>query len=364
MGIAHSANFTQCGIEYMNSPDLIAKYGYDGPTPGIPHNRSTQITYRGCQEVCGQGIEFFPWETISSTMTTWILPTIGVLLQAPFESNAFRRTFLAITRWVGSPIASFSYTLWNISVSGKCAMIGMSIELFPQLFEIVGNRGLVDMAIRYEDRIPDPDSDFASIRDSFYLLATMNQFKMREDASRRKEAEGLLRIVLFSKDLRLSKPDEKLKEIRRRYAEDLRAGRRRGVVPVFISTLWFLFSLVISIQTAFGSIGENSTAHDLALGLLLSWLPVMILCSIIDRNPVAPGNLRKKLNKLVDKVREALMDDDLRAQYIATFNARGLQKQEELASWVIKISTQAKHMDNFFTDFAGQGRVRWHYGAA
>lgn len=50
-----------------------------------------------------------------------------------------------------------SYTLWNIKVSSTCAM-------------------MVDMATDY-DTVPDQDSQFAQIRDSFYILSVMNQCK-------------------------------------------------------------------------------------------------------------------------------------------------------------------------------------------
>ena len=364
MGNSNSTNFTQCGFEYMNNDSLIAKYGYDGPVIGIAPNKSTQITYKGCQELCGRGTQFYDWRTVSSTITTWVLPVIGMLLQAPFESNAFWRTLLALIRWVGSPIASLSYILWNIKVSGKCAMIGTVTQYSNTSWQLLSADPPVDMAIKYQECVPGPDSDFASIRDSLYILMIMNQFKMKPNASRRKETEGLLRIVLFSKDLKLVRTDETLKQVRQRYATDLRAGRKRGVVPVFISALWFLFSLAISIQQAFGDIGENETAHDLALGLLLAWLPVLILCSIVDRNPTTSDNVRKKLNKIVDKVRLALMNEQLRDTYIESFRDRGRLKFEELKEWVMAISEQAKYMEDFFEDFAGQGRVRWHYGAA
>jgi hypothetical protein len=55
---------------------------------------------------------------------------IGMLLQAPFESNEFWQTMKAIFRWVGSPIASLSWILWNIEVSGKCALFGWSYALY------------------------------------------------------------------------------------------------------------------------------------------------------------------------------------------------------------------------------------------
>lgn len=109
------------------------------------------------------------------------------------------------------------------------------------------------MSVPYESPISEEDTDFAHIRDSFYILTTMNQYSMKARASLKKEAEGLLRIVLFSKDLKMHTIDgslvEFLPEARRELAGELREGRRRGAVPVFISTGWFLFSLGISIQS-------------------------------------------------------------------------------------------------------------------
>jgi hypothetical protein len=118
------ANFTECGLQYTNSPELISKYNYSGPVKLIPANASSQITYEGCLAVCGNGNDWYTWSTTSATITTWILPILGTLLQAPFESNAFWRTLKAVGRWTGSPIASMAYILWNIEVSGKCALFG------------------------------------------------------------------------------------------------------------------------------------------------------------------------------------------------------------------------------------------------
>lgn len=108
--------------------------------------------------------------------------------------------------------------------------------------------GAVDMSVPYEASVPRQNTDFADIRDSFYILTNMNQYSMGHMAAVKKESEGLLRIALFSKDLRLYGTDKQLKDVRRDLAERLRNARKKGVVPVFISTLWFLFSLAISIQ--------------------------------------------------------------------------------------------------------------------
>lgn len=282
-------NFTECALRYTPLNDtLIALYGWNGTVDGIKRNASTQITQQGCYELCGDGNDWYPWALSSSTITTWVLPVLGMLLQAPFVSNAFWQTVFSLARWVGSPMASLAYILWNIKVSGKCALI-------------------VDMAVPCGKLVPARHSDFSSIRDSFYLLMTMNQYTMRPKVRQKKEAEGLLRIVLFSKDLGLLKPDKAtevseamlrrsshetpttaydsgtsrfpglniaptmsrrpsidlepighLNSLRQALAADMRAGRKRGVVPVFITTMWFLFSLAISTQFAFGFLGQVS----------------------------------------------------------------------------------------------------------
>lgn len=69
-----------------------------------------------------------------------------------------------------------------------------------------------------------------------------------------------------------------------------------------------MIALAISIYAAFSEIGSNETAHDLGLGLLLAWLPILVLSSITDRNPVATDEIRQQLNKLLDLVRTALLD--------------------------------------------------------
>lgn len=117
-------NFTACGIRYMSDDALISQYNYSGRVHLITANQSTQITYKGCVALCGKGNEYYTWPIISATLTTWVLPILGTLLQAPFESNAFWRTVKACNRWIGSPISSLAAILWDIGISGKCALFG------------------------------------------------------------------------------------------------------------------------------------------------------------------------------------------------------------------------------------------------
>jgi hypothetical protein len=68
-------------------------------------------------------------------------------------------------------------------------------------------------------------------------------------------------------------------------AHQLRALRQRGLYPLTISTVWFFVSFCVGLYSCFQNLGDYTTAHSLALGLLLSWLPVLVLMSIADRNP-------------------------------------------------------------------------------
>jgi hypothetical protein len=120
---------------------------------------------------------------------------------------------------------------------------------------------------------------------------------------------------------------------------------------------------VLSLLPAFGYLGNNAQAHDLAIGLFMSWFPVLILCSIVDRNPAAADDIQRRLNKLVDLVCISLQDEAVRNEFVASF--RDLPESHTMAYWVQKIATQAEDIKgDYFQGFAGQGRVRFHYGAA
>lgn len=88
------------------------------------------------------------------------------------------------------------------------------------------------------------------MRDSFYLLSVMNQYTIKH-VMPTEGAEKLLRIALFSDSLQLEVVEDESRSLvkrRRKMARSIREARKKGVVPVFISLLWFLFSLAISIQ--------------------------------------------------------------------------------------------------------------------
>ena len=49
----------------------------------------------------------------------------------------------------------------------------------------------------------------------------------------------------------------------------------------------FLVAFGVSVWLAFADLGQWVTAHSLALGLLMGWLPMVVMFSIVDRNPVS-----------------------------------------------------------------------------
>jgi hypothetical protein len=217
-----------CAIVFYNSTNQ-PDYGYNRTVPGLPGERPV-INYSGCKALCGTGSDTYSWMDIASSITTWVFPIIGILLQAPFESNKSGATLLALIRWLGSPIASLSYIFWNIKISGRAAL-------------------MIDMATRY-DEIPPEGSDFSGVRDSLYILTVMNQYTINPNMRKATGvAERLLRTALFDENLTVDGvKGQKLQQLRANTANSLRKSRRRGVVAVFISLGWFMFSLAISIQ--------------------------------------------------------------------------------------------------------------------
>jgi hypothetical protein len=329
-------------------------------------DRPALITIQGCLDLCGHDAQLYTSEVWTNTVTTWVLPVVGgLLLQAPFESNRFWRTSFALVRWLGSLISSLSYVLWNIKVLDKCAlMVDMAVgyaDSPPETVEMAEEGPVLEG----EKALPAKSqrTEFASMRDSFYLLSVMNQFNIPLLLPRSLSTETMLRIALFSDTLVLTEDAgyRNLPQMREALVRGLRSRRRRGTVPVFISIFWFLVSLGISINTAFGQLGGNATAHNLALGLMLGWLPIFILACIVDRNPVSTNDIRDLLNGFLDTVRLSLLDVDNQKTYV-----RRESRVAGQLEWLndLKDPDYEEALKSLFRDFAGQGRTRWHYGVA
>ena len=176
------------------------------------------------------------------------------------------------------------------------------------------------------------------------------------------ESERLLRLVLFSNFLRLNGSDDTRDSIvyrRTQLAKAMRDGRKKGVVPVFISFLWFVFALALSIELAFNDIGGNSVAHNLAIGLLVAWLPIMVVSSTVDRNQVSADAIREQLNELVEDARHSLLDPNTYEEYKQATTTSDVDFE-----WIKALHDTNMFDGNFFIGFGGQGRSHFHYGVA
>ncbi|KAK8081126.1 hypothetical protein PG997_008944 [Apiospora hydei] len=143
--------------------------------------------------------------------------------------------------------------------------------------------------------VRDPRRARHRIENALYILSCLNQdeYPKHKEKQDKRRNTALLRGVLYLYVRR--DDDDKLTEERlyklQNYNEHLdfqqRLQRRKGVYPVYTSILWFVMSFTSSIVISFAALGDNSTAHSLALGLLLSRVPVIVFASVVDRNPTS-----------------------------------------------------------------------------
>lgn len=83
-------------------------------------------------------------------------------------------------------------------------------------------------------------------------------------------------------------PDVKLtRQLLLLLAFQLRMYRRRAVIPTLANLGVFLVAFIFSVVLAFAQLGDENTPFSLAFGLLMTWLPLQVIFSIVDRNPVS-----------------------------------------------------------------------------
>ena len=70
-------------------------------------------------------------------------------------------------------------------------------------------------------------------------------------------------------------------------AFQLRMYRRRAVIPTLANLGVFLIAYIFSVILAFAQLGDENTPFSLAFGLLVTWLPLLVIFSIVDRNPIS-----------------------------------------------------------------------------
>jgi hypothetical protein len=229
-------------------------------------------------------------------VSNWIIPILALLAALPYDSlhrrndGAFwyqgrvMKTMGALVNWIGSPQTALTATLFNIHQIRKCFH---ATEASGE--GVSGDRDLQPLKTH-----------------AYYVLCCIGQFKLKEvDA----EFLRVLTYGLFMPicDVTVGEggdadgvADEAIQRRARGYTTELlqamafqlRMLRRRGVYPTFISVFLFFIAYAISIALAFADVGERTTTHSLAFGILISWLPLLVLFALLDRNPVSADRSR------------------------------------------------------------------------
>ncbi|KAK3344579.1 hypothetical protein B0H65DRAFT_180290 [Neurospora tetraspora] len=264
----------------------------------VRYNRSIYIaiTLEGCKNLCHSPIEWYltqnPPTQSFNIAANWILPILALVACLPFDSLHRRApgsrwhdgriltTLKAILNWLGSPPTSLTATLWNVYQIRQCKYY---------TFSSAGSHNQANRRLEY------------SKATSYYILSCINQFELPTDV---KEREDFVRVLTYG----LFKPLENqpnggqgqiteetgrqavlyTRELREALAFQLRMYRRRGTYPAGLNICVFLGAFAISVGLAFADVlGEYTTAHSLALGLLVGWLPVLVMFCIVDRNPIS-----------------------------------------------------------------------------
>ncbi|KIW88941.1 uncharacterized protein Z519_10425 [Cladophialophora bantiana CBS 173.52] len=281
-------------------------------------------------------IETNLWDafTIFQILTTWILPTVSLIAQLPWESLNIRkrRNLEAFLNWMGAPSASLTTTIFNIYMIKRCNELARSSSQDARMddamyilscinqYQYPGTLQTTQLVDRphtetmRERALPRLEKLAAWVKRSQSVDASSDSEEEFPSTMRRRNRallQGVFgQLKLSERDLH---PDEE--ELRNRLAElnatlayQLRLSRRKGVWPLALNILWFGVSLIISVAVAFADLGDNTTAHSLALGLLLSWIPSLVVMAIVDRNPTNSRRCQELIERWlfnIDQVVEA-----------------------------------------------------------
>ncbi|OIW22757.1 hypothetical protein CONLIGDRAFT_694582 [Coniochaeta ligniaria NRRL 30616] len=235
-------------------------YMYTGPVQGLDPRFSREhiltLTYDGCVAICGPDAQLQEPRTALSMVATWIFP-LAIVLSLPYEAyhdKKFMRTLSAILNWLGSPQTALTATIHN----------------FRQIRE----------AHRRTERLGEEDYHSAW-NNALYVLSCLNQFEIvdPEDEGRHMPFLETLLYGLFRPVAHRNYDGHEDGELTSQLLSQLAYQLR--ILATFLVA--FVFSVVLS----FAEVGESSTVDPLILGLLFSWLPVLVIFTIVDRNPVS-----------------------------------------------------------------------------
>jgi hypothetical protein len=111
--------------------------------------------------------------------------------------------------------------------------------------------------------------------------------------------------------------------------------------------------------TAFENVGENAAGYNLGMGFAVSWITPLVVGAVVDRNAITTRDLRSNLKWIFAGARDALRL--LHGKYDEVLEIDSLPKGSDLH---VRDKLLDRLPEDIFTEFAGQGRLRWHRGVA
>jgi membrane-bound lytic murein transglycosylase len=202
-------------------------------------------------------------------VTTWIFP-LAIVLSLPYDSlhsHRFFGTATAILNWMGSPQTALTATIFNFHQIRKA----------------------------HRRAKHSPSAYFSTWNDLYYVISCLNQFDV---TSRITENDtdffkvlvyGLFSPILSHQQDAAGKYTKSLLSV---MAHQLRMHRRRALIPTMLNLGTFLIALVFSIVLSFAQVGEHTKVDMLVLGLLFTWLPMLVIFTNVDRTPVSADRTR------------------------------------------------------------------------
>ncbi|KAH7487449.1 Uncharacterized protein HZ326_22694 [Fusarium oxysporum f. sp. albedinis] len=260
--------------------ETLNEFLYHGPVTGLdrnfPRDKYLAVTYEGCEAICGNPVATYDAPEALSLAANWIFP-LAILLNLPYESlheRKISKTLVAVLNWLGSPQTALTATIFN----------------FRQLRE--SHR-------RVQRRVNAAQSHLYSA--AYFVMCCMNQYDGLALVENNGDPAHMLNILVYGLFRPLSgdqSPDVDLtRQLLVTLAFQLRMLRRRGVIPMLANLGTFLIAFIFSVVLAFAELGDNNTPFSLAFGLLMTWLPLLVVFTIIDRNPVSSERVRELISR-------------------------------------------------------------------
>lgn len=221
------------------------------------HSLHLRLTMEGCRKICGRRTDQVTIRATLEMVATWIFP-LAIVFNLPYDSlhhHKIRRTAQAVLNWTGSPQTALTHTIWNVRQIRHCHRIAKSKNTLTN--------------------------------DAFYVLSCLGQFELPNS----ERFYTALVYGLFRPDphsgVKYDPDQHYTAELLSDMAFQLRMLRRRGVIPTLAGLGTFITAFIFSIVLAFDEEAGNRTGSPLTLGLLYCWLPLLVIFTIIDRNPVS-----------------------------------------------------------------------------